>query len=90
VAAHRDAGLTPFDTGNDYFISVLDARAHASELALRAAQSSAAAQPARAATCCRQRRAAPRARIALRGHRLARHQAPAQGDRAAVAPELPA
>ncbi|MES2719170.1 MAG: acyl-CoA dehydrogenase family protein [Pseudomonadota bacterium] len=31
---------TPFDTGTDYFISVLDARAHASELALRAAQSS--------------------------------------------------
>lgn len=32
--------LTPFDPGTDYFISVLDARAHASELALRAAQSS--------------------------------------------------
>ncbi len=32
--------LTPFDIGTDYFISVLDARAHASELALRAAQSS--------------------------------------------------
>jgi alkylation response protein AidB-like acyl-CoA dehydrogenase len=32
--------LTPLDTGTDYFISVLDARAHASELALRAAQSS--------------------------------------------------
>lgn len=32
--------LTPFDGGNDYFVSVLDARAHASELALRAAQSS--------------------------------------------------
>lgn len=32
--------LTPFDSGTDYFISVLDARAHASELALRAAQSS--------------------------------------------------
>ena len=32
--------LTPFEPGNDYFISVLDARAHASELALRAAQSS--------------------------------------------------
>jgi alkylation response protein AidB-like acyl-CoA dehydrogenase len=32
--------LTPFDTSTDYFISVLDARAHASELALRAAQSS--------------------------------------------------
>ncbi len=31
--------LTPFDTGKDYLISVLDARAHASELALRAAQS---------------------------------------------------
>ena len=31
---------TPFDTSNDYFIHVLDARAHASELALRAAQSS--------------------------------------------------
>ena len=31
---------TPFDTSNDFFISVLDARAHASELALRAAQSS--------------------------------------------------
>lgn len=31
--------LTPFDTRTDYFISVLDARAHASELALRAAQS---------------------------------------------------
>lgn len=31
--------LTPFDTRSDYFISVLDARAHASELALRAAQS---------------------------------------------------
>jgi hypothetical protein len=31
---------TPFDTSTDYFISVLDARAHASELALRAAQSS--------------------------------------------------
>jgi hypothetical protein len=31
---------TPFDASNDYFISVLDARAHASELALRAAQSS--------------------------------------------------
>jgi len=30
---------TPFDAGTDYFISVLDARAHASELALRAAQS---------------------------------------------------
>ena len=30
---------TPFDPGKDYFISVLDARAHASELALRAAQS---------------------------------------------------
>lgn len=30
---------TPFDAGNDYFLSVLDARAHASELALRAAQS---------------------------------------------------
>ncbi len=30
---------TPFDTSTDYFISVLDARAHASELALRAAQS---------------------------------------------------
>lgn len=30
---------TPFATGKDYFISVLDARAHASELALRAAQS---------------------------------------------------
>jgi hypothetical protein len=30
---------TPFDSGKDYFISVLDARAHASELALRAAQS---------------------------------------------------
>lgn len=30
---------TPFDTRTDYFISVLDARAHASELALRAAQS---------------------------------------------------
>lgn len=30
---------TPFETGKDYFISVLDARAHASELALRAAQS---------------------------------------------------
>ncbi len=30
---------TPFDGSNDYFISVLDARAHASELALRAAQS---------------------------------------------------
>jgi alkylation response protein AidB-like acyl-CoA dehydrogenase len=32
--------LTPFDTSKDYVISVLDARAHASELALRAAQSS--------------------------------------------------
>jgi alkylation response protein AidB-like acyl-CoA dehydrogenase len=31
---------TPFDSSNDYFIDVLDARAHASELALRAAQSS--------------------------------------------------
>jgi alkylation response protein AidB-like acyl-CoA dehydrogenase len=31
--------LTPFATGKDYFIDVLDARAHASELALRAAQS---------------------------------------------------
>ncbi len=31
---------TPFDSSTDYFISVLDARAHASELALRAAQSS--------------------------------------------------
>lgn len=31
---------TPFDTSTDYFINVLDARAHASELALRAAQSS--------------------------------------------------
>lgn len=31
---------TPFDASTDYFISVLDARAHASELALRAAQSS--------------------------------------------------
>lgn len=31
---------TPFDRSTDYFISVLDARAHASELALRAAQSS--------------------------------------------------
>jgi len=30
---------TPFDSAKDYFISVLDARAHASELALRAAQS---------------------------------------------------
>lgn len=30
---------TPFDSSTDYFISVLDARAHASELALRAAQS---------------------------------------------------
>jgi alkylation response protein AidB-like acyl-CoA dehydrogenase len=30
---------TPFETGKEYFISVLDARAHASELALRAAQS---------------------------------------------------
>jgi alkylation response protein AidB-like acyl-CoA dehydrogenase len=32
--------LTPSDTSTDYFISVLDARAHTSELALRAAQSS--------------------------------------------------
>jgi alkylation response protein AidB-like acyl-CoA dehydrogenase len=32
--------LTPFDGSKDYVISVLDARAHASELALRAAQSS--------------------------------------------------
>jgi hypothetical protein len=31
---------TPFDPSTDYFINVLDARAHASELALRAAQSS--------------------------------------------------
>jgi len=31
---------TPFDTSTEYFIQVLDARAHASELALRAAQSS--------------------------------------------------
>ena len=31
---------TPFEPGKDYFINVLDARAHASELALRAAQSS--------------------------------------------------
>lgn len=31
--------LTPFATEKDYFIDVLDARAHASELALRAAQS---------------------------------------------------
>ena len=31
--------LTPFATERDYFIDVLDARAHASELALRAAQS---------------------------------------------------
>jgi alkylation response protein AidB-like acyl-CoA dehydrogenase len=30
---------TPFDAGSEYLISVLDARAHASELALRAAQS---------------------------------------------------
>jgi len=30
---------TPYETGNDYLISVLDVRAHASELALRAAQS---------------------------------------------------
>jgi alkylation response protein AidB-like acyl-CoA dehydrogenase len=30
---------TPFDAGTDYLISVLDARAHAGELALRAAQS---------------------------------------------------
>jgi alkylation response protein AidB-like acyl-CoA dehydrogenase len=30
---------TPYATGNDYLIDVLDARAHASELALRAAQS---------------------------------------------------
>ena len=30
---------TPFDASSDYFIDVLDARAHASELALRAAQS---------------------------------------------------
>lgn len=30
---------TPFEPGNAYFIDVLDARAHASELALRAAQS---------------------------------------------------
>lgn len=31
--------LTPYATGNDYLIDVLDVRAHASELALRAAQS---------------------------------------------------
>ena len=31
--------LTPFAEGKDYFIDVLDARAHTSELALRAAQS---------------------------------------------------
>ena len=31
--------LTPFASEKDYFIDVLDARAHASELALRAAQS---------------------------------------------------
>jgi alkylation response protein AidB-like acyl-CoA dehydrogenase len=30
---------TPFETGKEYFVDVLDARAHASELALRAAQS---------------------------------------------------
>jgi alkylation response protein AidB-like acyl-CoA dehydrogenase len=30
---------TPFAPGNEFFIDVLDARAHASELALRAAQS---------------------------------------------------
>ncbi len=31
--------LTPYATGNDYLVDVLDVRAHASELALRAAQS---------------------------------------------------
>jgi hypothetical protein len=30
---------TPFETSTDFFINVLDVRAHASELALRAAQS---------------------------------------------------
>ncbi|WP_180682234.1 acyl-CoA dehydrogenase family protein [Tepidicella baoligensis] len=38
---------TPFDTSNDYFIDVLDARAHGAELALRAAQSALLHQGAR-------------------------------------------
>jgi alkylation response protein AidB-like acyl-CoA dehydrogenase len=38
---------TPFDTSTDYFIDVLDARAHGAELALRAAQSALLHQGAR-------------------------------------------
>lgn len=38
---------TPFDTSNDYFIDVLDARAHGAELALRAANSALLHQGAR-------------------------------------------
>mgnify|MGYP000255182751 CR=1 FL=1 len=38
---------TPFDASTAYFINVLDARAHASELALRAAQSALLHQGAR-------------------------------------------
>jgi hypothetical protein len=74
---------TPFDTSTDYFINVLDARAHASELALRAAQSSLLHSGARGYLLSNgvQRRVR---RIALRRHRLAGHQAPAQGDRAPV------
>ena len=38
---------TPFDTSTDYFIDVLDARAHGAELALRAANSALMHQGAR-------------------------------------------
>ena len=38
---------TPFDTSNDYFINVLDARSHSAELCLRAANSALLHQGAR-------------------------------------------
>jgi alkylation response protein AidB-like acyl-CoA dehydrogenase len=43
----RVLALTPFETSTDFFIDVLDARAHGAELCLRAAQSALLHQGAR-------------------------------------------
>jgi alkylation response protein AidB-like acyl-CoA dehydrogenase len=47
VARVRKLALTPFDTSTEFFIDVLDARAHGAELCLRATQSALMHQGAR-------------------------------------------
>ena len=79
---------TPFEDAKDFLIDVLDTRAETGELALRAAQSALLHQGARGyLMSARPQRLG--ARVALRGHRDARHQAPALGDGPAFARHLP-